>query len=263
MDKAFFVSIPHSGEKVPDEAPWLKALPEPILMCDVDRFVDQLYLPSLKTLNVPTLVCEWHRYAADLNRLPDDVDANSVVGSINPKGSHNTGLHWVQTTKGYQLMPHPISKVVHEALIKNYFDPFHQRIRNQYENFRKMGHKKIFHIDAHSMPSMGTAAHRDPGNKRAEIVISDVDGKSSGTEFKDLVIAAYKNAGFEVAYNWPYKGGRLTQTYGKPDEGQHVVQVEMNRSIYMDEETKQKVDGNFQQTQAKLESAVRYILDGL
>jgi N-formylglutamate amidohydrolase len=236
--KAFFVSIPHSGEKIPNEAAWLQGLPEPILMCDVDRFVDRLYVPAIRKLGIPSVVTDWHRYVVDLNRLPGDIDADSVIGAPNPSGRFTQGLHWVKTTKGQQLMPKPITMALHEEFVQKYFEPFHLQVRGIYDDFRKIGLKKIYHIDAHSMPSVGTSAHKDPGQKRAEIVVSDQEGKSCEKEFKDLVIAAYTDAGFQVAYNWPYVGGRVTQTYGQPKLGQHTIQVELNRALYMDEENK-------------------------
>jgi N-formylglutamate deformylase len=271
MGKPFLITIPHSGETIPPEAPWLKGLPEPLLMCDVDRYVDRLYGTVIKTLNIPHVICPWHRYAVDLNRLADDVDQDSVEGGQNPSGSFTTGLHWVKTTKGQVLMPRPIPRAVHDQIVEKYFEPFHKDVRKIYQDLRHdstgagrakdLDHRDIYHIDAHSMPSLGTKAHRDPGETRAHIVVSDFDGTSTRASFKDLVIEAFRSAGFSVAYNWPYKGGRVTQVYGQPSQGQHVVQVELNRSLYMDEESKQPKEGPLQETKAKIESAIRTIFD--
>lgn len=258
----FFISIPHSGEKVPAEASWLSGLEEPILMCDVDRFVDDLYRPGIEKLQIPSVVAEWHRYVVDLNRLPDDVDASSVTGHPNAAGKFTTGLLWVKTTTGIQLMPNPISATLHQSLVQKYFEPFHAQVRSQYESFKKLGHKTVYHLDAHSMPSRGTAAHRDPGADRPQIVVSDCDGTSCPTEFKDLVISAYERAGFQVAYNWPYKGGRVTQTYGKPEAGQWAIQVELNRSLYMDEKTKKK-NASYDKTRTQIGRALEYLVQEL
>ena len=43
--------------------------------------------------------------------------------------------------------------------------------------------------------------------------------------------------GFTVARNKPYSGGFTTQTYGRPEAGIHTLQIEINRAIYMNEET--------------------------
>lgn len=258
--KPFFVSIPHSGETVPPEASWLKNLPEPILMCDVDRFVDELYEPGIRALNLPVIVTQWHRYVIDLNRLPDDVDQDSVVGSTrSPSPDFASGLHWTKTTRGDRLLPQPITMELHQQLVKKYYHPFHAQVRAQYLSFFNNGAKKVYHLDAHSMPSVGTSAHRDPGQTRAAIVVSDCEGKSCETWFKDLVIKAYETAGFEVAYNWPYRGGRVTETYGLPQKGQHAIQVEMSRILYMDEETKKLRADLAPSVQEKVKKALQTI----
>ncbi len=263
MKRPLFISAPHAGEKIPDQTPWLKQLPEPILMCDVDRYVDQLYRPAAELLKIPFIVTEWHRSVVDLNRLPEDIDQDAVVGAKEPSGKFTTGFHWVKTTKGDVLMPKPISMQLHQELTENYFKPFHHQIDLQLKKYREHGVQNIYHLDVHSMPSKGTAAHRDPGEVRAEIVVSDVDGKSAAENYKDLVLNAYEKAGFKVAYNWPYKGGRITQTYGQPSKGQHTIQVEMNRSIYMDEVSKKQIPEKLRNVQKQLLGALTLISDGV
>lgn len=254
----FFISIPHSGEKVPEQTPWLKKLPETVLMSDVDRYVDVLYKPALAQLNIPFQLTEWHRYAVDLNRIPEDVDQSSVVGVSKKAGTHSDGYHWVMTKNEVQLMPEPMSLETHRELTQLIFEPFHAGVRNHYETFKKTGAKNVYHIDAHSMPSKGTRMHRDPGQTRADIVVSDCLGKSCSTQFRDLVIAAYVTAGFKVGYNWPYMGGRVTEQYGHPEKGQQAIQVELNRSLYMNEETKQLLPGHTE-IQQKILKALTYI----
>ena len=43
--------------------------------------------------------------------------------------------------------------------------------------------------------------------------------------------------GYLVARNKPYAGGFITEHYGRPDEGLHALQVEINRGLYMNERT--------------------------
>lgn len=254
----FFISIPHSGERVPDLTPWLKGLPETLLMSDVDRFVDVLYAPALEALQIPHQKTEWHRYAVDLNRIPEDVDAASVRGALKPAGTHSDGYHWVMTKNAEVLMTQPMSLENHQALTSLIYEPFHAGIREHYKNFRSQGARQTFHLDVHSMPSVGTALHRDPGERRAEVVISDCLGKSCHRSYRDLVIAAFTTAGFKVGYNWPYMGGRVTEQYGRPESGQQVLQVELNRAVYMDEKTKQLLP-EYKTVQKKILSALTYI----
>jgi N-formylglutamate deformylase len=263
VKKAFFVSIPHSGERVPAETTWLAGLPEPILMCDVDRFVDQLYKPAIAALKLPHVLTEWHRYVVDLNRLKDDIDVDSVVGAPHPSGKFARGLHWIITTTGEKLMSQPMNMQLHEQLVAKYFEPFHQQVRAQYQNFAELGAKPIFHIDLHSMPSLGTKQHNDPGEYRADVVVSDCKGKSCSPWFKDLVIQSYESAGFNVRYNWPYLGGRVTETYGDPAKGREALQVEFNRALYMNEATKHLEPSHLAEIQRKLQAALTAVYAGL
>lgn len=231
-------------------------------MRDVDRYVDVLYDESIKTLALPLVKTEWHRYAVDLNRLPQDIDQSSVIGAANVKGFER-GFHWSITTFKEKLISEPMSLDTHAKLRNLIYEPFHKNVKEMYAQLRKdTGKQTIYHLDLHSMPSKGTSMHLDPGETRADIVISDSNQRSCSRNFRDLVIAAYVTAGFKVGYNWPYKGGRLTEEYGKPQEGQQVLQVEMSRALYMNEETK-KISDDYQKVSQKLKLALAYIQDNL
>lgn len=260
---SLLVTIPHSGEKIPPPATWLNGLPEEVLMCDVDRYVDDLYEPTLAKLHLPYAKTEWHRYAGDLNRIPEDVDAATVEGNKNPAGMHRRGFLWAITTYNHPLMPKAIPQKTLQELVELVYEPFHANVRKLYQNYEAAGRTKVFHIDAHSMPSVGTKEHRDPGEHRADIVVSDCQGKSCDPKFRDLVIAAYVIAGFRVAYNWPYFGGRVSEQYGQPKKNHHAIQVEMNRALYMNEVTKKLNVADAEKVRAKVEVALSYICKNL
>lgn len=259
-DKAFFVTIPHSGEFVPPAAQWLFQLPEVVLMRDVDRYVDQLYLPVIQKKTIPHIIAQCHRYVIDLNRKPEEFDSDSVVGALFPPGSHPKGLHWSVTTFGEKLIPHPMPMELHDQWVRDYYEPFHNRVISMGKSFSST---EVFHLDLHSMPSQGTAMHTDPGQKRADIVVSDCHGKSSRKDFVDLIIGSYEKVGFTTAYNWPYFGGGITQLYGQPEKSHHTVQIELNRATYMNESSKEKLETIFSETQKKLGSAIELIMSGL
>lgn len=268
-----FVSIPHSGVKIPFEAHWLRAIDSSVLMCDVDAFVDDLYSPALEEFKVPSVFFEWHRYSVDVNRFSEDVSPWTVEVSERilkrkkikdnykqrKKNPPPTDVHWHKTTKGDLLISKALSKKIHDDLIKKYFNPFHQKLKKQIIKFKKAGNKNIYLLDLHSMPSRGLNFHRDTGETRKQVVISDNEGKSCSKAFRDLVLRAYKVAGFEVGLNWPYTGGAIIQHYGQPDCDQHCLQVELNRKLYINERTKNKTS-NYKQIQIQLRQAMAYII---
>ena len=259
----FFLTSPHSGEKVPDDIYWLKNQNEVTLMFDVDRYVDQLYEEVAAQLNINLIKAYWHRYFSDANRLPTDVDQGSVEGSENPTGRFTTGLIWQKTSQGHVLLEKPISKELYQHIVANYYQDFHTEVLKSYEDYFKVSADPVYQLDLHSMPSQGTSIHRDPGELRAEIVVSDQNGKSASQAYVDLIKEAYTKAGFKVAYNWPYIGGRVTETYGQPSKGQHCVQVELRRDLYMDESLKQKNHEKFDATKQQLAKAISYVYENL
>jgi N-formylglutamate amidohydrolase len=64
---------------------------------------------------------------------------------------------------------------------------------------------------------------------------------------------------YVVALNKPYAGGYITEHYGRPHAGQHAIQVEVNRSLYMNETTFDKSPG-FDRIKRDLEGMVRALM---
>ena len=67
------------------------------------------------------------------------------------------------------------------------------------------------------------------------MVLGNCFGTSSAPAVTDIAKAALEASDFTVALNKPYAGGFTTRHYGRPREWVHVLQVEINRALYMDE----------------------------
>ena len=259
------VSIPHAGEDIAEEAAWLKNQDPKTLLCDVDRFVDRLYEPTLDLLKIPTIKTPWNRYNIDCNRRPDDLDPKALRKKGVQRTSHYSyGLYWLTTTKSQPLILEPIDENVHEAIFHCCYKPFHTQVSQTIEDIKKK-FGEVYHLDLHSMPSVATRVHSDSEDKRErpEVTVSDNLGASSSDFFTELVIKSYEDAGFSVILNWPYEGGGITTLYGNPQKHQHTLQIELNRKLYMDEDTKEPLKGEFENVQKKLELAVTKIYRGL
>jgi N-formylglutamate amidohydrolase len=175
----FILTCPHSGEAIPPEAGWLEGVPLEVLLRDVDRFVDELYTPSFQQFGLSCLASRVHRYASDLNRYPEDVDASSVEGAAAAPGAFSKGYLWVKSTVGEPVMKRPISQEVYRGLVARFHDTFHAEFLRACGLVRReFPQSRIFHLDLHSMPSKGTGAHADAGSARPDVVLSDFEGKS-------------------------------------------------------------------------------------
>lgn len=86
------------------------------------------------------------------------------------------------------------------------------------------------------MPREALDTLRDKSGTRPEIVLGDRFGTSASGEIVEQVEAAFAAAGFVVARNAPFAGAYVTQHYGRLGRNQHAIQIEIDRSIYMDEQ---------------------------
>jgi N-formylglutamate amidohydrolase len=88
-----------------------------------------------------------------------------------------------------------------------------------------------------------------------DFVLGDCFGASCADAVTATAETHLRREGANVRRNNPYSGGYVTQHYGRPTEGIHVLQIEINRSIYMDEHTLERLP-QFQETRQRLERLI-------
>jgi N-formylglutamate amidohydrolase len=138
------------------------------------------------------------------------------------------------------------------------YKPYHRVLRQLvHRTARLFGHAVL--IDCHSMPS--SSLGREDAAK-ADIVLGDRYGTSCASGLTDLVERALQGCGYAVVRNKPYAGGFITEHYGEPGLGRHALQIEINRSLYMDERMLSRNAG-FDQLAANLKSAIRRVIHEL
>jgi N-formylglutamate deformylase len=99
-------------------------------------------------------------------------------------------------------------------------------------------HGVAWHVNCHSMRSAGRSRGRS--TPRADIVLGDRDGTSCDADFTGFVAGVARDLGYRVAINDPFKGAELVTRFGRPDDGRHSLQIEINRALYMDEDRIEK-----------------------
>lgn len=236
---------PHSGTDFPDKFETLASAAE--LRTAWDAHVDDLWTDAV-THGASLLTADFPRTVIDANRAPDDIDPALLSdrwpdtwGTLNPTRYSARGMGLVRRDilPGRPMYAAPLPpKQVRDWLTK-YHSRYHAALAERLEWLQgRFG--QVWHIDCHSMKSRANAMNIDAGRKRGDIVIGDVDGSSTEPGFSDCLAAAFESAGYSVAINDPYSGGYIVQRYGQPDQGVHSVQIEINRALYLDENTTEK-----------------------
>lgn len=233
---------PHSGRQYP--AAFLKAsrLDPLTLRRSEDCFIDELFSPAVE-LGAPLLRAHFPRAYLDVNREPYELDP-SMFGETLPDFA-NTGS--VRVAGGLGTIPRivseheeiyrrPLAFTEAQARIDALYWPYHDALRDLIERTaRRFGVALL--LDCHSMPSTAAPMVNGMGLARADIVLGDRYGSTCAPSItaclEDLLLAR----GLTVVRNKPYSGGFITQSYGRPNDGYHTLQIEVNRGLYADERT--------------------------
>ena len=236
---------PHSGTGYP--ADFASILPLSELREGEDRYVDDLF--ALAPEHGALLIAAgFARSYIDPNRDLGDLDGEMISepwpeeltpGEASGRG---VGLIWRTLPPGRPLYDGPLTRAAIEARIATYWKRYHDALRSALDRAHAR-HGAAWHVNCHSMWSVGRAASPDPGRRRADFVLSDRDGRSCDPAFLECARAALTDLGHTVALNDPFKGGSIVALHGRPDEGRHSLQVEVSRALYMDEASLEPHEG--------------------
>lgn len=251
---AVLVEVPHAGLAIPDMVRDEIEAPHDAMVRDADIYVDNLYARS-PSLGATMLVASCSRYVVDLNRAPDDVDVETVPDHPAPRGVQPRGVVWRMTTDGRSVLKGSLTYAQFARRIETFHAPYHAELRGQLERLREQFGYAIL-LAAHSMPSVGRSGHADPGGRRADVVPGSQGRTTADPRVIELVDEHFRSAGLSVRHDEPYRGGWTTSRYGRPRDGWHAIQVELNRALYVDETTGQPRHDDFERLQALCEQLV-------
>jgi N-formylglutamate deformylase len=146
------------------------------------------------------------------------------------------GLVWRLAHGGAPMYSRALTVDEVERRIATCWHPYHDAVaRALDERHRAFG--AVWHVNCHSMPAVGDVISDDPGRERADVVLGDRDGTTCEGAFTRLCAETFAALGYSVAINDPYKGVELVRKHGRPAERRHSLQVELKRTLYMDEST--------------------------
>jgi N-formylglutamate deformylase len=232
---AVLVEVPHAGLAIPDVVRDELAIGLPEIVRDADLYVDKLYEASPE-VGAALLVASPSRYVVDLNRSPDDVDAETVTDHPMPRANQPRGVVWRATTEGRPALRRPLRYTELQYRLSSFHTPYHGALERTLGEIRdRFGFAVL--LAAHSMPSVGRSSHTDSGARRADVVPGTRGRTTASSSLIDLVDGHFRGAGLSVRHDDPYRGGFTTAHYGRPARAVHAIQVELNRALYMNEET--------------------------
>ncbi|PSC07057.1 N-formylglutamate amidohydrolase [Alsobacter soli] len=228
---------PHSGRVYPDSFVKGSRLDAITLRRSEDTFVDELFA-GVVSRGAPLMSANFPRAYLDVNREPYELDPRMFDGRLPAYANTRSlrvagGLGTIARIVGDAQEIYARRIPVDEGLqrIEHLYKPYHRALENLLQNaLRRFG--ALLLVDCHSMPS-GVAQREDAS--KADVVIGDRYGSSAAGFFADVIEHELHQRGYVVARNKPYAGGYITEHYGDPAGGRHAIQIEICRSLYMDE----------------------------
>ena len=227
---------PHSGSDYPEAFLRMAALDAHRLRRSEDRAVDQLFMPVLEQGH-SLLVAHFPRAYVDVNREPYELDARMFDGdlplyantrSLRVAAGLGTIARVVADGEEIYARRWPVAEAL--ARIDTLYHPYHEALADSLMGLKRRFGLAVL-VDCHSMPSFST---QEPG-RRADIVLGDRFGTSCDPLLCEIIETHLAAAGYRFRRNKPFAGGFITEHYGRPQQGLHALQIEISRSLYMDE----------------------------
>ena len=237
------VDSPHSGRAYPED--FGHAAPLSLLRRAEDAFVDDLYEDAPRH-GAGFLKALFPRSYVDPNRHETEIDPDMLAGAwpnaIEASERTEMGLGLIRRLIRGNVPVYDRLLAVSE--IEDRIARFHRPYHAELEAMLSEMHARfgaVWHINAHSMKAMG----RKQGKSipRDDFVLGDLEGESCDPDFTAFVAETLRGYGYTVRINHPFKGAELVKRFGRPREGRHSLQIEVNRGLYMDEDRIEKTAG--------------------
>lgn len=233
------VESPHSGLELP--ADFGTAAPLSAIQTTWDAFVDELW-GDAPDAGATLLRATFPRAYIDVNRAEDDID-ETLLGepwpvALTPTDYTKRGMGLIRRNAlpDVPMYDRRLSVAEVRSRLERYYRPYRAALQQAID----AAHARsgvVFHVDCHSMKSRGNAMNVDNGAERPDFVISDRHGTTADAAHTIWACDWFRARGYTVQMNVPYQGGDLVRSFGRPAEGRHSIQIEINRARYMDEAT--------------------------
>ncbi len=237
-DTYMLLAVPHAGRFYPQKFLAETRLKEHELRLSEDAYADELFWK--KSLKIPMIRDNYARNYIDVNREPLELNQRlfkdelpAYINHSSPRAAKGFGTIPQVVKRGMRIYKGKLTIAEAKERIAKVYRPYHNTLAQMIkDNVTRFG--RAFVIDCHTMPT-------GKMENLADVVIGNNHGTAADRETIWMVAELLDEAGFKVSLNRPYAGGYTTCHYGCPELGVQAVQIEVRRSLYMDEETFEKL----------------------
>jgi N-formylglutamate deformylase len=247
----FVFASPHSGRLYPADFVARSSLTPLVLRRSEDAFAEELFESAVER-GAPIISARFPRAFLDVNRAASELD-NAMfddalqveVGAPSARVAAGLGVIPRIVRDGAEIYRGRLSPAEAEERLTRLYQPYHAALAGLIEETRARFGVAIV-VDCHTMPAAASVP---------DIVFGDRYGASASSALMRHAELAFEAHGFSTARNTPYAGGYTTLLYGRRDQGVHALQIEVNRTLYLDEVRIERL-ARFEETRARLGEAL-------
>ena len=234
------VAAPHGGRLYPASLVERMRNPAFAALRLEDRYVDRLAHAVAANTGAALLVAQAPRAMIDLNRAADDVDWDMIVrgggDGAPPAGGALSGR---RARSGLGLIPRRLPGIGElwkrrhdraelDARITHVHEPYHNELSAMLAGLHARWGAALL-LDLHSMPPLALRGAPAP-----EFVVGDRFGATCSGTVTGAAFAWFAENRRPAAHNRPYAGGYVLERHARPKAGFHALQLEVDRSSYLD-----------------------------
>ena len=242
------IAAPHGGRDYPAHV--LEQMREPAFsqLRLEDRLIDEIAQMVAQQTGASLLMANAPRAMLDLNRSKEDVDWDMIVGAEKRPTLHSQANR--RARSGLGLIPRrlpnfgeiwrgkiPLAEL--NARIDHIHRPYHSALSKELSRIRDHWGAALL-VDFHSMPPLKKRYGMD---HIARFVIGDRFGASCDDRLSARALNFLDRQRSPASHNRPYSGGYVLDAHAGPTRGLHAMQLEVCRSLYLDDSMAELSDG--------------------
>lgn len=250
MKPRVVVHLPHASTVIPPDAAPTLSLSESEaaaeLLAMTDWYTDELF--DLPTALAKTVRFPISRLVVDPERFTDDAQELMAARGM--------GVVYTRTSDGRRLRPEP-TREERASLLARFYEPHHSALTSAVAD-ALAAHGTCLVIDGHSFPARPLPYEVDQTAARPDICIG-TDPHHTPLWVRDLAVTAFEQAGFSVAVDRPFAGALVPMAYYGSDTRVTAFMVEVNRGLYMNEHTGERL-AQFSELRSRVLVAIERII---
>jgi N-formylglutamate deformylase len=226
--------IPHSSRRVPAEERQAILVDDTELNGELlrmtDAYTDELF--PITPVEAGRVIFPLSRLICDVERFPSDENE--------PMAARGMGVTYTRTSMGGVLRAQP-DPADRQKCLDRWYWPHHLKLEHLVKDVAERSGVCLI-VDCHSFPSVALPYELDQASPRADICIG-TDSFHTPWAVRDAIVAAAEADGYSVAVDAPFSGALVPLSSYRKDHRILSVMIEVNRRLYMEEDSGKKKDG--------------------